>query len=226
MLKTLVALLLTCSAALASAKGPTLEEVKLKAESGDVVAMFSLALRYDQGRDTPVDKAEAARWYEKSADGGLAMAQNSLGSMYQAGDGVEKDFGKARLWYQKAADQGDAEATNNLAYLFDEGLGVAEDNTKAIELYTLAAERGFLRAMLNLGIMYGRGDGVPVNNIEAYKWLDLARFYTQSSDDRTLKWRSRGFLDELAKKMSPAEIEAAKKLTTEWDQAHRKKSGA
>src|ERR1041385_5526801 len=105
MLKTFAVLLLTCSTALASQKGPTFEEVKVRAESGDLVAMFSLALRYDQGRDTPVDKAEAVRWYEKSAAGGLAMAQNSLGSMYQAGDGGEKDYGKARVWYQKAVDQ-------------------------------------------------------------------------------------------------------------------------
>jgi hypothetical protein len=223
MLKSLIAVLLCCSVALAS--GLSFEDVKAQAESGDVRAMFSLALRYDNGRDTPMNKAEALRWYRTAAEGGLALAQNSLGSMYQAGEGVERDYERARVWYQKATDQGDAEATNNLAFLYDEGLGLPEDNAKAIELYTLAAERGYLRAMLNLGVMYSQGDGVPNNNVEAYKWLDLARFYTQTSDDRQLKWRSRAVLDGISKKMSAAEVAAAKKLTIEWDASHRKNDG-
>ena len=224
MLKFAAALLLGCSVVFAS--GFNLDELKAKAEAGDVKAMFAVAFCYDRGRGTPVDKSEAARWYLKSADGGLAAAQNAMGSMYQAGEGVEKDFEKARQWYQKAADRGDAEATNSLAFLYDEGLGIPEDKAKAMQLYTSAAEMGFLRAMVNLAVMYSRGEGVPVNNIEAYKWLDLARFYTQSSDDQQLKWRSRGLLDQVSKKMSSSEIAAAKKLVTEWDAAHRKEGGA
>lgn len=199
-----------------------LASIRAKAEAGDPVAMFGLAILYESGKDVPIDRVEAAKWYLRSAEAGFAEAQNSIGSMYQAGQGVEKDFKKAREWYEKAASQGHIEGTHNLAFMYDEGLGVEEDNRKAIELYVKAAEGGFVKSMLNLGITYAVGDGVPTNYIEAYKWLDLARFYTQFSKDMNLKWGIRGKLDALRKQMSRTDILAAEKLTAEWDQAHRK----
>jgi len=198
-----------------------LAPMRAKAEAGDPVAMFSLAIAYDAGRDVPLDRREAAKWYLRSAEAGFSEAQNSIGSMYQAGEGLEKDLGKAFTWYEKAAKQGHLEALHNLAFLYDEGLGLPQDNNKAIELYIKAAESGFVKSMLNLGIMHRQGDGVPANSIEAYKWLDLARFYTQNSKDMQLKWHVRGQLDELRKTMSPTDIAAAEKLTAEWDRAHR-----
>jgi TPR repeat protein len=199
-----------------------LTPLRTKAEAGDPVAMFSLAIKYDAGREVPLNREEAARWYLRSAEAGFPEAQNSIGSMYQAGDGVERNLKKARIWYEKAASQGHLEGAHNLAYLYDEGLGVSQDNGRAIELYTKAADSGFVKSMLNLGIMHRHGDGVPVNQIEGYKWLDLARFYTQNSKDMQLKWRVRGQLDDLRKQMSPADISAAEKLTAEWDRIHRK----
>lgn len=196
--------------------------LRTKAKAGDPIAMFSLGVRYDNGRDVLHDRKEASKWYLRAAEAGVPEAQNSIGSMYQAGEGVEKDLGKAFSWFQKAANQGHLEATHNLAYLYDEGGGIPENNGKAIELYRKAAGMGFITSMLNLGIMYGQGDGVPVNNVEAYQWLDLARFYTRSSKDIQLKWRIRGALDELKKKMSPADIAAAENLSRDWDTARRK----
>lgn len=64
--------------------------------------------------------------------------------------------------------------------------------------------------------------GAAVDRVEAFKWLDLARFYTQRSDNMTLKWRVRGALDELQKEMSKAEIREGKQRTREWDAAHRR----
>lgn len=198
-----------------------LAPIRSKAEAGDPVAMFSLAIAYDAGRDVQLDRKEAARWYLLSAEAGFSEAQNSIGSMYQAGDGIEKDLGKAFTWYEKAAKQGHLEALHNMAFLYDEGLGLPQDNNKAIELYTKAAERGFVKSMLNLGIMHRQGDGVRASNVEAYKWLDLARFYTQGSKDMQLKWHVRGQLDELKKTMSPADVDTAEKLTAEWARTHR-----
>ncbi len=202
---------------------PDLSLLRAKVEAGDPVAMFSLAIKYDSGHDVPLDRKEAAKWYLRSAEAGFSEGQNSIGSMYQAGEGVAKDLVKARMWYEKAASQGHLEGMHNLAFLYDEGLGVPQDNGKAIGLYTKAAESGFAKSMLNLGLMHRQGDGVPVNLIEAYKWLDLARFYTQTSKDMRLKWHVRGQLDDLTKQMSPADIATAKKLTAEWDRAHRRR---
>lgn len=195
--------------------------IRLKADAGDLTAMFFLAGQYDKGRTVPLDKKEAAKWYLRSAEGGLVEAQNSIGSMYQAGDGVQKDYLKARTWYEKAADQNNLEATHNLAYIYDEGLGVPEDNAKAIALYKKAAEQGYATSMLNLGVMYKQGDGVAASDVEAYKWFDLARFYTQSSQDMRLKWRVRGSLDEMKAKMPVNDVKAAENLALQWNRTYR-----
>jgi hypothetical protein len=77
--------------------------------------------------------------------------------------------------------------------------------------------------MLNLGILLTQGKPeVEKDYIEAYKWLDLARFYTQTSRDMTLKWRVRGELDRLSGMMTKAQIEEGKKRSDEWDRNHRK----
>lgn len=213
-------LLLGCAATTPSLN---LAEIKGKAEAGDPVAMFTLAINYDNGRAKPAEKAEAARWYRKSAEAGFSEAQNSLGSMYQAGDGVPKDYSESHRWYEAAQKQGHPEATHNLAYLYDLGLGVSEDNAKAIQLYQAAAEKGFLTSMLNLGLSYAAGDGVAVDRAEAFKWLDLGRFYTQSSKDMTVKWRVRGALDELKKTMSATELVEGERRAREWVKARQTK---
>jgi len=197
--------------------------LRAKAEAGDSTAMILLALAYDSGREVPLDQKEAAKWYLRSAEAGSSTGQNSIGSMYQAGEGVGKDYAQARIWYEKSARQGNLEGIHNLAFLYDEGLGVPQDNRKAIELYTSTAELGFAKSMLNLGTMHRQGDGIPVNLIEAYKWLDLARFYTQKSRDMRLKWLVRGQLDEVKKQMSTADVAIAEKLGTEWDRIHRRR---
>jgi uncharacterized protein len=77
--------------------------------------------------------------------------------------------------------------------------------------------------MLNVGVCYWNGTGVAADRMEAFKWLNLARFYTQRSENMQLKWRVRGALDELKKQMSKAEIRAGEQLTKEWDAKHRPK---
>ena len=167
--------------------------------------------------------SEAAVWYRKAAEQGHADAQNSLGSMYQFGEGVPQDNAKAVRWYQKAMDQGLGEAYTNLGYMYDGGLGVKQDKQKAVKLYLTGAEKGSLNAMLNLGVSYWKGEGVSKDLVEAYKWLDLARFYTQRSPNMQLKWRVRGVLDEVKSEMTEGQISRAKQLSREWDAAHRSK---
>lgn len=191
---------------------------------GDAASQFQLAVAYDRGIGTNQDLMEAAKWYRAAAEQGYAEAQNSLGSLYQAGEGVPKDYELAEMWYLKAADQGNASAKNSLAYLYDLGLGIQASPKIAAGLYREAAELGEIRAMLNLGILLTQGKPeVEKDYIEAYKWLDLARFYTQTSKDMTLKWRVRGELGKLTGMMTNAQIEEAKKRGEEWDQSRRKK---
>ncbi len=201
-----------------------LQNIRSAATQGDATSQFQLGVAYDRGVGTKQDLQEAAKWYRAAAEQGYAEAQNSLGSLYQAGEGVPKDYELARMWYQKAADQGNASAKNSLAYIYDLGLGVPASPKLAARLYQEAAESGEIRAMLNLGILLTQEKpDVKKDYIEAYKWLDLARFYTQTSRDMTLKWRVRGELDKLSGMMTTAQIEEGKKRGDEWDRIHRKK---
>jgi hypothetical protein len=79
--------------------------------------------------------------------------------------------------------------------------------------------------MLNLGVSYAHGSGVSQDLVEAYKWLDLALFYTlypEFSSDQQLKQRSRRFLNQVASRMSREQITEAKKRSHEWDKQHNR----
>lgn len=199
------------------------DELRAKATQGDMEAQFQLGLAYDQGRGIARNQSEAAAWYRRSAEQGYAVAQNNLGSLYQYGEGVSQDNVEAVRWYQKAADQGFGEAYTSLGYMYDVGLGVKQDKLKAATLYQSGAEKGSVSAMLNLGLSYWKGDGVERDFVQAHKWLDLARFYTQNSQNMQLKYRVRGALDQVEKEMTSEQISTAEKLTKEWNAAHRSK---
>lgn len=218
-----VVLFLSGCAGMSGGGGVPIDELRTKANQGDTNAQFQLGVAYDQGQGIAKNQNEATAWYRKAAERGHAVAQNSLGSMYQFGEGVPQNNAEAVRWYQKAADQGYGEAYTNLGYMYDGGLGVEQDRQKAVKLYHIGAEKGSLNAMLNLGVSYWKGEGVSKDLVQAYKWLDLARFYTQRSHNMQLKWRVRGALDEVKKGMTIDQISKAEQLTREWDAAHRSK---
>jgi uncharacterized protein len=200
-----------------------LKDLQAKAATGDAQAQFELGVAYDRGDGTRTDATQAAHWYQLAADQGNAAAQNSLGSLYQAGQGVPLDEHAALQWYEKAAAQGYGEAYTNLGFLYDLGKGVTQDRVKANELYLKGAEALSANAMLNLGLNLWDGQGIEADRVEAYKWLDLARFYSQSSPDRRTKWRVRGVLDDMHKSLTPDQLKEAERRADEWDKAHRPK---
>lgn len=211
-------LLLGCASS-----GVPITELRAKADQNDPSAQFQLGVALDLGRGVSKNQSEAASWYRKAAEQGYADAQNSLGSMYQYGEGVPQDYSLSVYWYQKAVDKDNGEAYTSLGYMYDMGLGVIQDRQKAVKLYQRGAEKGSLNGMLNLGVSYWEGIGIEKDLVQAYKWLDLARFYTQTSNNMQLKWRVRGALDEVKKEMTKDQIQEAKQLTLEWDSAHRQK---
>jgi TPR repeat protein len=99
-----------------------LNELRKKAEAGDVSAMVELGHAYEDGRswrsgsggkfggiaieETFVEFDKAAEWYRKAAEQGHAEAQVRLGLLYKKGTGVQKDLAKALEWFEKAAAQG------------------------------------------------------------------------------------------------------------------------
>ena len=83
-----------------------IEDLRQRAEAGEMQAQYDLGWRYSAGRDVQRDDAEAEKWLRMAADRGFAKSQNILGMMYAVGHGVPQDYMEAAKWLRKAADQG------------------------------------------------------------------------------------------------------------------------
>jgi len=185
---------------------------RMAAQQGNSAAQFNLGLMYDEGHGIEQNYQEAVKWYSLAAKQGYADAQYNLGLKYYFGKGVAQDYKNAAKWIRLAAEQGNAEAQNNLAVMYDQGQGVEQDYEEAVKWYRSAAEQGFAGAQFNLGVMYAHGKGVPQNYVQAHMWFNLAGA-DGDADTAKIAVKNR---DELARKMTPAQVEEAQQLAREW----------
>ncbi|MDR2090492.1 MAG: hypothetical protein LBP62_02425 [Clostridiales bacterium] len=150
-------------------------DLQKRAEKGSPATQLLMGVSRETGTGAVQNYAEAAIWYEKSANGGNADAANNLAVLTQYGRGVPQDYERAAAIYQAAADAGNANALYNLGNCYYNGWGVPKDSIKAAKLYKKAAEQGHAKAQNNLAYLYETGDGVRQNPDEA------ARLYEASA---------------------------------------------
>lgn len=96
---------------------PRVEQIRKKAEAGDVSAQKALGWIYSSGKEVAVDKRTAVVWYFRAAEKGDVDAMLALGWIYLSGDGVNRDPVEAAYWYGRAAEQGNAMARKQLKKL-------------------------------------------------------------------------------------------------------------
>jgi len=118
----------------------------------------------------------------------------------------------------KQAAQGNAWAQHNLGVLYDNGRGVPQDYVKARGWYEKAAAQGNAWAQHNLGALYDNGRGVPQDYVKAYMWLDLAAAQL-TSNGKKLAVDNR---DDAARRMTPAQIAEAQRLSQQCQAQHFK----
>jgi hypothetical protein len=159
------------------------------------------------------DYARAMQYFRVLADQGNSVAQNNLGFMYDQGLGVPRDYAQAVVWYRKASDQGDAAAQNNLGRMYVGGQGVPRDYAQAVVWLRKAAEQRNALGQVNLGTMYERGQGVPQDYAQAHMWYNLAASHAEDPATRETAVKNR---DNVATKMTPAQIAEAQRLASEW----------
>jgi TPR repeat protein len=94
--------------------------------------------------------------------------------------------------------------------MYRHGDGVPQDYDEALKWFRMAASQGHASSQSNLGFMYRDGEGVPQDYVQAHMWFNLAAVATK---DRYMIAKYR---DELAEKMTPAQIAEAQKLAREW----------
>jgi len=87
-------------------------------------------------------------------------------------------------------------------------LSVRKDYATALREWKPLAEHGNAHAQFYLGVLYHSGHGVQKDFVQAYKWYSLAG---ANGDEGATTLR-----DALAKRMTPAQIVEAQKLTREW----------
>ena len=181
------------------------------ARKGDGLALFEIGARYTDGRGVKIDLAEAAKWYQLSADRGLAPAEYRLANFYEKGTGVTRDVEKAKVLYKLAAEKGNASAMHNLAVLYATGVGGTPDFAEAARWFTKAADLNVRDSQFNLAILYARGNGVPQDLEETYKWFAVA---AREGDQDAAQKR-----DEVANALTPEKLKSAKAKLDLWKPA-------
>lgn len=88
------------------------------------------------------------------------------------------------------------------------------DYATAARIIRPLAESGDATAQHNLGVFYDNGLGVPQDKINAYMWLSLAAAQGREG--------AAAIRDLMARRMTPAQIAVAQKLTREWKPVPKK----
>ncbi|MCR4521237.1 MULTISPECIES: hypothetical protein [Bosea] len=178
------------------------------AQDGDARAVYELASKAADGPANQRDAKLALRLFERAAVAGLAPAQFRVGNMFEKGIGTQRDLSLARVWYQRAAERGNAKAMHNLAVLHAEGIAGKPDYAMAAEWFRRAAELGVRDSQYNLAVLLGRGLGAPTDLAQSFVWFSVAA--AQGDEDAGRK------RDEVAQRMKPEELTAAKGLASGW----------
>ena len=156
---------------------------------------------------------EAIRLYRPLADQGNAKAQTNLGVAYENGEGFIQDYTAAASWYRRAANQGNSDAQRALGRLYHFGHGVPQDDSVAARWILKAADQGNASAQNLLGTLYDNGVGVPQDYVQAHKWVNLAAAGSSDSEVRKEAATNR---ENIAARMTPAQIAEAQRLASEW----------
>lgn len=183
-------------------------DLRQAALSGDAAALYEIGARLAEGRGVVEDMPAAARVFERASQAGLPPAQERLATMFEKGLGVARDLKQAVFWYERAALGGHVRAMHNLATLLASGANGRPDYATALRWYTEAAEAGFTDSQFNTGILLTRGFGSKPDLPKAFQWFSLA---AAQGDTEAARKRN-----ELATRLSPSELKAAKGAVDLW----------
>jgi TPR repeat protein len=161
------------------------------------------------------DYSKAVELIRPLAERGDIRAQFNLATVYYNGQAGRQDLAEAAKWFRMAAEHGDKEAQRYLGFMYASGKGVARDDREALKWYGRAAEQGDADAQVNLGVMYSVSRGAQQNYVEAHKWFSIAaaRYPVSERQKREQVLKNS---ERLAAKMSPEQLEEARKLAREW----------
>jgi TPR repeat protein len=172
---------------------PNVSALLVKANAGDLEAMFALGNHYDteEGRIR-----EALRWLKPAAERNHPRAQDRLGLLYRRGNcGIQQDNREALKWFQRASDNGSPFGTFRIAALYYDGAGVKKNldradvlGEKAYRPLRALAERGDPEAQQIIAWMHLVGIGTWQHKEEAFKWAKRSADQGYAHGCRQLAW--------------------------------------
>lgn len=143
---------------------------KMAVDHNSISAMNNLAICYENGQGTDVNKEEAFKLYKRAAEKGNDVAQNNLAVCYEDGTGTDIDMNASLEWRKKAAENKNLSATRKLAYLYSESEKVEKDIEKARLWYVQLAEIGTPKDIYDTSQFFKE-----INDVDNYqKYLSLA----------------------------------------------------
>ena len=148
-----------------------IEYFKQAAEQDNPLALYNLAIIYDDDEDAPgiyKDQALAFEYMKRAADLGEPNAQYVLGLYYQDARGTEQNMEEAFNCFTMSVEQAHIPAFFALASCYLNGEGCEKNEAKAIELYTEAAQ---------LAHKKGKSDA------EGDAYCNLSSFYYKKYND-------------------------------------------
>ncbi|MBI3777051.1 MAG: sel1 repeat family protein [Gammaproteobacteria bacterium] len=185
------------------------QQLEPEAKRGNAEAQYHLGVMYDAGQGVPQNTGKAFHWYLNAAELGHKQAQYNAAVMYNEGRGTQLNPALALQWFTKAAQQGFADAQFSLGVMYANGSAVQQDYAQAAHWYRKAAQQGDADAQYNLALLYGTGKGVAPDLVYAWAWFDAA--FARAGKDNARKNR-----DLTAQRMTPAQLEQAKKIAGDY----------
>ncbi|MFA7028631.1 MAG: ATP-binding cassette domain-containing protein, partial [Sulfurovum sp.] len=126
-------------------RSKALEWYQKSADSGNVNAMYQIAIMYRDGNGPKKDTSKHLEWLKKAAENGHVLSQLTLGNMYRDGIRVESDESEAFRWYEMAAKNNNLDAIYQVATMYREGKGVEENREESDRWLRLYSEHDVLR---------------------------------------------------------------------------------
>lgn len=196
--------------------------VQIRAEAGDLDAMYELARRYVTADGVEKNLRKTLFWYNKAARLGHAPSQLALADMYYTGTAVPQPYyAHALKWYLRAAEQGVVRAEAMSGKMLYKGIGTRRDYKRAFKWMLQAAEDGDPESQHLTGVMFRFGHGIEKNYLRAYIWLHVAAENTENPDEKA---RIRHQRDRVEQLMPEGEQLGAKLLAPEFLEMHRAKN--
>ena len=166
------------------------KDILVKAQSGDVEAMFRLAGHLYSGRGVEQSYRLAREWYEAAAEKGHAQAKYELGLMLVCALGGDADLPRAAQLFAEAAEDNVAAAKFELGAMYASGNGVKKNYVKAMKYlreartyeagalldeapkwWEAAAKQGITEAQYQFGLCYVNAYGFPQDYVSGRHWM-------------------------------------------------------